>query len=183
MPTTTGTGPGAVTDGHAGWDCPNGASLLAAVTGPGRGTLPAHHGVIYVCPDHQAQAEARITAAGHQPDTDPAPPGHRSDPWPCGHITTYGDNSPQLANALTIPAERHVHPPTKEQASAPQQADEPGPESCQIVHLPSGPVRVAGGGPMDDTGRQHLAEVVAAARRHYLAEHPDTAPAPEEAGK
>jgi hypothetical protein len=107
-PITTGTGPGAVTDGHTGWDCTTGASLLAHITGPGRGTLPAEHGVIYVCPDHQAQAEARITTAGHQPDTEPAPPGHRHDPWPCGHITTYGDNGPQLADALTRPVVVHV---------------------------------------------------------------------------
>jgi hypothetical protein len=102
--TTTGTGRGAVTDAHTGWNCPNGASLLASAEGPGRGALPAHHGVIYVCPDHQAEAEARITAAGHQPNTDPAPPGHRRDPWPCGHITTYGsDRGRTLADALTKP--------------------------------------------------------------------------------
>lgn len=104
MTTTTGTGPGAVTNGHTGWDCPNGASLIAHITGPGRGRLPAEHGCIYVCPDHQAQAEARITAAGHIPDTDPAPPRHRWDPWPCGRITTYGDDGPELADALTTPA-------------------------------------------------------------------------------
>lgn len=103
--TTTGTGRGAVTDWHTGWDCRNGASLLAGVQGPGRGGLPAHHGVIYVCPDHQAEAEARISAGGHQPATEPAPPGHRWDPWPCGHITTYGDGGRNLAGALTRSAD------------------------------------------------------------------------------
>lgn len=103
--TTTGTGPGSVTDGHTGWDCPTGASLIARVTGPGPGRLPAQHGCIYVCPDHRAQAEARIAAVGHIPDTDPAPPVHRWDPWPCGHITTYGPGGPRLADSLTIPAE------------------------------------------------------------------------------
>lgn len=101
--TTTGTGRGATTDAHTGWHCPHGASLFAGITGPGRGTLPAYHGVIYVCSDHQAEAEARITAAGHQPATEPASPGHRHDPWPCGHITTHGGDGPHLAHTLTTP--------------------------------------------------------------------------------
>ncbi|WP_333770997.1 hypothetical protein [Streptomyces sp. IBSBF 2435] len=104
---TTGTGRGAVTDAHTGWHCTNGASLLARITGPGLGRLPAEHGVIYVCADHQVQAEARITTAGHQPATDPAPPGHRHDPWPCGHITTHGETGPHLADALTTPVTVH----------------------------------------------------------------------------
>lgn len=102
MATTTGTGPGAVTDAHTGWDCPNDAPLMAT-TGTSTSTLPACFGYIYVCPDHQAQAEARITATGHTPDTRTAPPRHSRDPWTCGHITTYGARGPELADALTLP--------------------------------------------------------------------------------
>lgn len=101
--TTTGTGRGAHHDGHTGWDCPTGASLIAEITGPGLGTLPAHHGVIYVCPDHQAQAEARITTMEYTPRTYPAGPSHQWDPWPCGHITTSGQDGDLLAAALTVP--------------------------------------------------------------------------------
>ncbi|MEV4863229.1 hypothetical protein [Streptomyces ossamyceticus] len=76
-------------DGHAGWACGAGASLLAGAETPGPGRLGTHHGVIYVCIGHQAAAEERIVGAGYEPRVDPAPPSHRWDPWPCGHVTAY----------------------------------------------------------------------------------------------
>jgi hypothetical protein len=78
-----------VIDTTAGWTCDTGASLIADATSPGRGRLPDLHAVIYVCEAHRADAEARIAAAGYRPDTNPAPPSHRWNPWPCGHITAY----------------------------------------------------------------------------------------------
>jgi hypothetical protein len=78
-----------VVDGHAGWKCDTGASLISDANSPGKGALPDLNGVIYVCPDHRADAEARITAAGYDADTRPAPPGHKWNPWPCGHVTAY----------------------------------------------------------------------------------------------
>jgi hypothetical protein len=90
--------PVTVVDAHTGWTCPAGASLIADANSPGKGSLPDLNGVIYVCPDHRDDAEARITAAGYNPDVQPAPPGHRWDPWPCGHITAY---SQAAADALT----------------------------------------------------------------------------------
>lgn len=86
-----------VIDTHAGWTCTAGASLIAEANTPGPGRLGTHHGCIYVCAEHQAAAEERITAAGYNPDVRPAPPGHRWDPWPCGHITAY---SQAAADAL-----------------------------------------------------------------------------------
>lgn len=113
--TTTGTGPGAVTDGHTGWDCTaHHATLIAEITSPGLGTLPAHHGVIYVCPDHQAQAEARITAMEYTPRTYPAGPSHTWNGWPCGHITTNGRDGDLLAAALTVPVEPPAPTPEPE---------------------------------------------------------------------
>lgn len=76
-------------DGHTGWTCDTGASLIADANSPGKGTLPDLNAVIYVCPDHRADAEDRITAAGYDADTNPAPPSHKWDPWPCGHVTAY----------------------------------------------------------------------------------------------
>jgi hypothetical protein len=54
--------------------------------------------VIYVCTEHQAAAEERIGGAGYEPLVDPAPPRHRSDPWPCGHVTAY---NPAALTALS----------------------------------------------------------------------------------
>lgn len=79
----------AVIDKHTGWTCETGASLLANANSPGNGSLPDLNAVIYVCADHQTDAEARITAAGYDADTEPAPPSHQWNPWPCGHITAY----------------------------------------------------------------------------------------------
>jgi hypothetical protein len=56
---------------------------------PGPGELGTLHAVIYACPDHQVTAEGRITAVDWSPEVRPAPPSHRWDPWPCGHITAY----------------------------------------------------------------------------------------------
>ncbi|MBD9703417.1 hypothetical protein IHE56_15265 [Streptomyces sp. ID01-12c] len=88
----------AVGDGHAGWACGAGASLLARAETFGPGRLGTHHGVIYVCAEHQAAAEERIGGAGYEPLVDPAPAGHRSDPWPCGHVTAY---NPSALTALS----------------------------------------------------------------------------------
>jgi hypothetical protein len=76
-------------DGHAGWVCDAGASLIARAETPGPGSLGTHHGVVYVCAEHQAAAEELIAGAGYEPQVDPAPAGHRWDPWPCGHVTAY----------------------------------------------------------------------------------------------
>nr|WP_121764771.1 hypothetical protein [Streptomyces chartreusis] len=84
-----GTPGTASADGHAGWECTAGASLIAEGMTPGPGRLGTLHGVIYVCPDHEAAAGDRMSAAGYRPQVHPAPPGHRHNPWPCGHITAY----------------------------------------------------------------------------------------------
>jgi hypothetical protein len=76
-------------DGHAGWECGAGASLIVRAETPGAGKLGTHHGVIYACAEHQVAAEERIEGAGYGPRVDPAPAGHRWDPWPCGHVTAY----------------------------------------------------------------------------------------------
>ncbi|MCX4622822.1 hypothetical protein ACF09G_12965 [Streptomyces albogriseolus] len=85
-------------DGHAGWECDAGAQLLISATTPGPGALGTHHGTIYACPVHQGAALQRITGAGYQADPQPAPPGHRWNPWPCGHITAH---DAQALTALT----------------------------------------------------------------------------------
>lgn len=87
----------AVIDKHTGWTCETGASLLAAAESPGKGRLPDLNATIYVCADHQAEAEALITAAGYDAATEPAPPGHRWNPWPCGTVTAH---STEAADAL-----------------------------------------------------------------------------------
>lgn len=76
-------------DGHAGWECGAGASLIVEASTPGPGKLGTHHGVIYACASHQAAAMERITASGYEVDPRPAPPGHRWNPWPCGHVTAH----------------------------------------------------------------------------------------------
>ncbi|MFI8531762.1 hypothetical protein ACIGMX_16170 [Streptomyces aquilus] len=83
-------------DGHAGWECAVGASLIVRAETPGPGRLGMHHGAIYTCTGHQSAAEERIAGGGYQPQTDPAPAGHRWDPWPCGHVTAYN------SQALTV---------------------------------------------------------------------------------
>lgn len=89
------------TDARADWTCDTGASLIAQATGPSAGRLPRLHAVIYVCEAHRTDAETRIAAAGYRPDVEAAPPEHRSDPWPCGHITAY---EAAAARALTADA-------------------------------------------------------------------------------
>ncbi|MGA5486677.1 hypothetical protein ACPCK1_02750 [Streptomyces pseudogriseolus] len=79
----------AAADGHTGWDCGAGAQLLVSATTPGPGALGTHHGTIYACPVHQGAALQRITGAGYEADPQPAPPGHRWNPWPCGHVTAH----------------------------------------------------------------------------------------------
>lgn len=76
-------------DAHTGWTCGTGASLIIDAMTPGPGRLGTLHAVIYACPEHQAEAETRITGAGYGPEVRQAPPGHRWDPWPCGHVTAY----------------------------------------------------------------------------------------------
>lgn len=76
-------------DGHAGWKCTAGASLIAEATTPGPGALGALHATIHTCPDHRSAAEERIVTGGYTPLVDDAPPGHLWDPWPCGHLTAY----------------------------------------------------------------------------------------------
>ncbi|MFE6461557.1 hypothetical protein ACFVP0_29365 [Streptomyces cinereoruber] len=94
-----------VNDSATGWDCPAGASRIAEAMTPGPGKLGTMHGVIYVCADHQEQAEAMITAAGYNPETRDAPPGHRWNPWPCGHVTAYGPRKgPEFITALLASA-------------------------------------------------------------------------------
>ena len=87
-------------DGHAGWACSAGASLLVRAETYGPGSLGMHHGVIYVCTEHEAAAEERIAGGGYEPQVDPAPAGHRWDPWPCGHVTAY---NPAALAALSGP--------------------------------------------------------------------------------
>ncbi|MEV6679446.1 hypothetical protein AB0N09_21715 [Streptomyces erythrochromogenes] len=90
-------------DGHAGWDCTAGATLHVEAMTPGPGRLGTLHGVIYVCTDHRAAAEERIRSGGYEPEVEDAPAGHRHDPWPCGHLTTY--RAAALA-ALSAPQEQ-----------------------------------------------------------------------------
>lgn len=78
-----------VADGHTGWECDAGASLIVEASTPGPGKLGTHHGVIYACASHRAAAVERITGAGYVVDPRPAPPGHRWNPWPCGHVTAH----------------------------------------------------------------------------------------------
>ncbi|MBU5946765.1 hypothetical protein [Streptomyces sp. PAM3C] len=85
-------------DGHTGWECDAGAQLLISATTPGPGALGTHHGTIYACPVHQGAALQRIIGAGYQADPQPAPPGHRWNPWPCGHVTAH---DAQALTALT----------------------------------------------------------------------------------
>ncbi|MCX5115513.1 hypothetical protein OOK13_45335 [Streptomyces sp. NBC_00378] len=93
-----------VTDAVTGWECPAGASLIAEAMTPGPGALGTMHGVIYVCPDHQADAEALISATYCTPEIRDAPPGHRWNPWPCGHVTAYGpQKGPAFISALLAP--------------------------------------------------------------------------------
>ncbi|MEU3256137.1 hypothetical protein [Streptomyces sp. NPDC006997] len=94
---------GVVTDGHTGWECDAGASLLVSARTPGPGALGTHHGTIYACAAHQGAAVKRLTDAGYQADPQPAPPGHRWNPWPCGHVTAHGTHA---LNALTTAAAR-----------------------------------------------------------------------------
>ena len=84
------TTPGqAARDGHTGWECDAGASLLVSASTPGPGALGTHHGTIYACGTHQDAAVERITGSGYEADPQPAPPGHRWNPWPCGHVTAH----------------------------------------------------------------------------------------------
>ncbi|GHA83283.1 hypothetical protein [Streptomyces chryseus] len=80
----------ASSDGHTGWECTAGASMHVEATTPGPGRLGTLHGVIYVCPEHRAAAEERVTGGGeYRAEVSPAPASHRWDPWPCGHVTAY----------------------------------------------------------------------------------------------
>lgn len=82
--------PGAASaDGHAGWECEAGASLLVEAETSRPGRVATHHGVIYACARHRDASVERITGAGYEVDPRPAPPSHRHNPWPCGHVTAY----------------------------------------------------------------------------------------------
>ncbi|MGW0612040.1 hypothetical protein [Streptomyces sp. NPDC002788] len=76
-------------DGHTGWECGAGASLIVEANTPGPGKLGTHHGVIYACADHQAAAVERVTGGGYEVNLRPAPPGHCWNPWPCGRVTAF----------------------------------------------------------------------------------------------
>lgn len=78
-----------VTDAHTGWACDAITPLIIEAMTPGPGKLGTLHAVIYTCPEHQGAAEERITAFGWNPEPRDAPPGHKWDPWPCGHITAF----------------------------------------------------------------------------------------------
>ncbi|MGW0566119.1 hypothetical protein [Streptomyces tauricus] len=96
--------PGAASaDGHTGWECNAGASLIVEASTPGPGKLGTHHGVIYACARHREASVERITGAGYEVDPQPAPPGHRHSPWPCGHVTAY-DTKALAALTGTAPA-------------------------------------------------------------------------------
>lgn len=89
-----------VWDAHARWKCDTGSSLIAEAMTPGPGKLGTLHGVIYVCPVHRAAAEEQIGRAGYGPEVRDAPPGHKWDPWPCGHVTAYNEKA--LAGLSTL---------------------------------------------------------------------------------
>jgi hypothetical protein len=89
-----------VGDAHTRWKCDTGASLIAEAMTPGPGKLGTLHGVIYVCPVHRAAAEEQIGRAGYGPEVRDAPPGHKWDPWPCGHVTAYHEEA--LAGLSTL---------------------------------------------------------------------------------
>ncbi|WP_309049981.1 hypothetical protein [Streptomyces sp.] len=93
-------------DGHTGWECTAGASLIADATTPGPGRLGTMHAAIYTCPEHRAAAEERITGAGYNAETRDAPPGHRWDPWPCGHLTAYKAEALAALGNTTAEAQR-----------------------------------------------------------------------------
>ncbi|MEV8590877.1 hypothetical protein AB0424_28455 [Streptomyces sp. NPDC051180] len=84
-------------DGHTGWECDEGASLIVEANTPGPGMLGTHHGVIYACAAHRDAAVERITDGGYDVDPRPAPPGHRWNPWPCGHVTARNASLASLA--------------------------------------------------------------------------------------
>lgn len=96
-----------LTDAHTGWTCGKGASLISEATSPGPGTLPRLHGVIYACEHHREAAEGRISEAGCSPITHDAPPSHRWNPWPCGHVTAYDEQVASHLGAAPV-----VDPPT-----------------------------------------------------------------------
>ncbi|MFD5468868.1 hypothetical protein [Streptomyces sp. NPDC127105] len=79
----------AAADGHTGWECEAGAQWLVAAETPRPGRVATHHGTIYACATHRDAAVERITGAGYGADPRPAPPGHRWNPWPCGHVTAH----------------------------------------------------------------------------------------------
>lgn len=77
------------TDAHAGWTCSDGGSLIVEAMTPGPGALGTLHAVIYACPAHQSDAEARIASVDcwyPAVRTMPVGPG---DPWPCGRVGAY----------------------------------------------------------------------------------------------
>ncbi|MEU8740570.1 hypothetical protein [Streptomyces halstedii] len=92
-----------VTDAATDWECQAGASLIVEAMTPGPGALGTMHGVIYVCPEHQDEAESLIGATNCIPETRDAPPGHRWNPWPCGHITAFGPQKGPAFLAALLP--------------------------------------------------------------------------------
>ncbi len=91
-----------LSNGHTGWTCEAGASLIIEATSPGPGTLPHLHGVIYACEHHQEAAQERITALEYTPIPRTAPPSHRWNPWPCGHTTSYDEQAARLGPAPVV---------------------------------------------------------------------------------
>ncbi|MFI0718895.1 hypothetical protein [Streptomyces sp. NPDC021224] len=72
-----------------------------------------------------------------------------------------------------VAAERAAHEEHRRQLAAALDAEPI--DTCRVVEIDGEPIRVHGAGEMTDRGRAALAEVIAAARRRYAAEHPDEA--------
>lgn len=81
------------------------------------------------------------------------------------------------------PETTRTHPDDTGQQPADQAGNHPDDprnddQHCEVITLDGNPVRVTSDAPLDDIGRQHLATIVAAARRRYAAEHLDQGDTP-----
>lgn len=101
-----------------------------------------------------------VQAATEQPVSDPPPTvAVRLD----NTDATFRPNCRCALTPLTVPV------------SEPQPVDESDPDTCQVVHVDGGPVRIHGQGEMDEKTARFFAEIVQAGKRKYAAEHPDEA--------